>query len=54
MTDNGVGICDELERKDADTLGMWLVEVLAKQLMGTLSVEINGGTVFTVVFPKKR
>jgi two-component sensor histidine kinase len=53
VADDGVGICQELERKDADTLGMWLVEVLAEQLGGRLAVKTEEGTAFTVSFPTK-
>ncbi len=51
VSDNGVGLPEELDVYATNSLGMELVNVLTKQLDGTMTVERAGGTTFTVAFP---
>ncbi len=47
VSDNGVGIPDELEIEDLDSLGFQLVTSLVDQLDGELELKRNNGTEFT-------
>ncbi len=49
--DNGSGLNREIDVEKADSLGLQLVNALIRQLNGKLSVDRNGGTRFTIVFP---
>ncbi len=51
--DNGVGLPESIDFNATKTLGLSLVPVLARQLMGSVEVERAGGTKITVRFPKK-
>jgi PAS domain S-box-containing protein len=48
--DNGVGLPPEVTLNTTQTLGLRLVGLLAQQLEGTLELDRNGGTSFTIVF----
>jgi len=51
VADNGVGIPDELDWKNSSTLGLKLVRTLVEnQLDGSLDMESNNGTKFTIKF----
>ena len=50
VEDNGVGVPDDIELKDAKTLGLRLVSMLTEQLNGTIDLHRNKGTQFTIVF----
>lgn len=51
VQDNGVGIPADILDNQPDTLGLQLVETLTNQLHGTLMVEVESGTIFTILFP---
>ncbi len=50
IKDNGVGLPEGFDYKETTTLGFQLVDVLAKQLMGTLQLISDGGTEALVTF----
>jgi two-component sensor histidine kinase len=51
VQDTGVGFPEGLDFRDTDSLGLQLVCALTKQLQGTIELERNGGTTFTLTFP---
>ncbi len=50
ISDNGVGIPENLDIEDPDTLGLQLVTSLVDQLDGKLELKRNNGTEFTMKF----
>ena len=50
ISDNGVGIPENLDIEDLDTLGVQLVTSLVDQLDGELELKRNNGTEFTMKF----
>jgi len=50
VSDNGVGIPEDVDINSTPTLGMQLVTVLVQQLGGTLEVGGETGTIFTITF----
>ena len=51
VSDNGVGIPEAFDLQKADSLGLKLVKMLAEnQLDGSLDMESNNGTKFTIKF----
>ncbi len=50
VADNGVGIPEELDFRNSDSLGLQLVCLLSKQLGGNIELDRRGGTRFTVEF----
>jgi two-component sensor histidine kinase len=50
VSDNGVGIPENLDIEDLDSLGLQLVTSLVGQLDGKLELKRNNGTEFTVRF----
>ena len=54
VSDNGVGIPEDIAIEDAESLGLQLITILAKdQLEGDIELERKGGTKFTISFPLK-
>ena len=53
VKDNGIGISEEIDLKDPQTLGLMLVNIFIKQLNGTLELEKVKGTSFKITFKKK-
>ncbi len=51
VSDNGIGIPEEMKTGSADSLGLRLVENLVSQLEGKIDVRREDGTVFRIVFP---
>ena len=51
ITDNGVGVPDDFNLEASKGMGLQLVNLLARQLEGTVAVESNSGTKFKLVFP---
>lgn len=54
VRDNGVGFPDTVDFQHAQSLGLELVNLLVGQLNGTISLEVDGGTTFTVTIPVNR
>ena len=52
--DNGVGLPANLAPESAQTMGLQLVNLLVEQLNGSLEIQRDGGTRFTVRFPRKQ
>ncbi|WP_414566598.1 MULTISPECIES: PAS domain S-box protein [unclassified Anabaena] len=53
ISDNGIGLPENLDFSNTDTLGLSLVHDLAiEQLEGSITVKRNHGTVFTIQFPQ--
>jgi two-component sensor histidine kinase len=50
VSDDGIGIPENLDIKDLDSLGLQLVTSLVEQLDGELEVKRDNGTEFTIRF----
>jgi PAS domain S-box-containing protein len=50
VSDNGVGLEDDLDLKNTESFGLQLVDMLTEQLQGTISIDRNGGTTFALRF----
>jgi PAS domain S-box-containing protein len=50
VSDNGIGIPENFEIEDLDSLGLQLVTTLVEQLDGDLELKRNNGTEFTIKF----
>lgn len=53
VVDNGVGLPPEAEMAGGASLGLQLVQLFVEQLHGSLTIEREGGTRFSVHFPKR-
>lgn len=51
-SDDGVGIPDDIDLDNLNSLGLELVQLLAAQLNGTMTYYVNNGTIFKVKFTK--
>jgi PAS domain S-box-containing protein len=51
VADNGIGMPDGFVIESAHSLGLRVVQILVKQLEGTLSFASSGGTTFEMTFP---
>src|SRR5208337_226293 len=54
IKDNGIGLPEGFDYKEANTLGLQLVNVLTGQLDGTLQIKFDKGTEAVVTFKAKR
>ncbi len=52
VADDGVGLPADVDPDRSETLGFVLIRTLADQLNGTFAAERNGGTLFTLRFPR--
>jgi len=52
VSDNGVGMLDDLDFRNTKSLGLQLVNTLVEQLEGTIDLDRNGGTAFKIKFAK--
>jgi PAS domain S-box-containing protein len=50
VSDNGVGISDDIDTEKADTFGMQLIKYLTKQLKGTIELDRSHGTKYKLQF----
>ncbi len=53
ISDNGVGIPQDVKVHEPETLGLSIVNMIAQQINGTMKVDRENGTSFTLVIPKK-
>jgi two-component sensor histidine kinase len=53
VADNGLGMSEDIRLEGAKTLGLNLVNVLAKQLNGAIALDRSSGTRWTITFPTK-
>ena len=44
---------DDIDFRETDTLGLELVCIFTEQLEGSVDLETNGGTTFTVMFTEQ-
>ncbi|HEY9696107.1 MAG TPA: PAS domain S-box protein [Trichocoleus sp.] len=51
IKDNGVGIPDQIDYRDTESLGLQIVCILTQKLKGTISLDRTHGTEFNVVVP---
>ena len=54
IADNGVGISDEIDISQTETLGLQLVSTLVEQIEGNIKIETKKGTRFTITFEGKQ
>jgi PAS domain S-box-containing protein len=54
VSDNGVGLPPDLDFRNTQSLGLQLVNLLTEQLQGTIALDRNGGTSFTIAFAEQR
>lgn len=54
VSDDGIGIGNDLDLKKLDTMGLTLVRTLVNQLQGDLEVKGENGTTFTITFQKRK
>lgn len=53
VSDNGIGIPEEIDIKITDSLGLYLVKILAEdQLKGEITLDRSKGTTLTITFPQ--
>jgi len=50
VSDNGIGIPEEIDIQNAETLGLQLVNILIEQIDGCYNVKSDNGTEFTILF----
>ena len=50
VSDNGIGIPDEIDPENTETFGMQLIKYLTKQLKGTIELDKNNGTKYRLKF----
>jgi two-component sensor histidine kinase len=51
VSDNGIGIPENISLEDSDTLGVQLVTILVDQLDGEIKLNRDSGTEFTIEIP---
>jgi two-component sensor histidine kinase len=51
VEDNGVGLPEAVDLSQVTSLGLQLVQVLTRQLKGSIAVDRNKGTRFELRFP---
>ncbi|MBW2649129.1 MAG: transporter substrate-binding domain-containing protein [Deltaproteobacteria bacterium] len=54
VSDDGIGIPEEMDTQNTDTLGMELVDILTQQLDGTIKIDRTNGTTFKITFEKRK
>jgi len=53
MSDNGIGMSENFDWRNAKSMGLRLVNILTKQLDGHLDVDTGSGTSFKISFPNR-
>lgn len=53
VIDNGVGVPEDLDTRQRKSLGLEIVEILARQLRGTWELKREAGTTFRLSFPER-
>ena len=54
VKDNGVGLPDGIDLKNAQSMGLKIVAALTRQLAGKLEVNREEGTTFRIAFPASK
>ncbi len=52
VSDNGIGLPEDVDPTDKKTLGLSLIYLLADQIQGTISIDREGGTKYSILFSK--
>lgn len=52
VSDNGIGIPEDIDTQDISSFGLYMVDLLCKQLTGQMEIHRDGGTSFQIRFPK--
>lgn len=52
VSDNGVGLPEDIDSQSISSFGLYLVDLLCHQLSGELEIHRSGGTTFRITFPK--
>jgi PAS domain S-box-containing protein len=50
VSDNGIGLPEDFNFTNTDSLGLLMINNLVKQLDGTIELDKNGGTTFKIIF----
>lgn len=53
VADNGIGLPDDFDIENAESLGLQLVTTLVTQVSGELEIDTNNGTQFNIVFKEQ-
>jgi two-component sensor histidine kinase len=53
VIDDGVGVPEDLATRKGKSLGLQIVEILARQLRGTWELKREAGTTFRLSFPER-
>ncbi len=54
IADNGIGLPKPFDSHEADSLGFRIIRELTRQLKGTVSCEVNNGTIYVFRIPQNR
>jgi two-component sensor histidine kinase len=54
VRDNGIGLPEDLDFRDTESLGLQLVTALVEQLEGTIELDRSEGAAFGIVFEKPK
>jgi two-component sensor histidine kinase len=52
VSDNGIGFPEDLDFRNTESLGLQLVNNLVEQIDGQITIDINQGTEFKIIFKK--
>jgi len=53
VSDNGIGLPEEIDIHKSKTLGLQLISLLTQQIKGSIHLKRNNGTTFAITFPYK-
>jgi two-component sensor histidine kinase len=53
VIDDGVGVPEDLDARKRNSVGLQIVEILARQLRGTWELKREAGTIFRLSFPER-
>jgi two-component sensor histidine kinase len=53
VTDDGVGLPEDLASRKSKSLGLQIVEILVRQFRGTWELKRHAGTTFHLTFPER-
>jgi two-component sensor histidine kinase len=54
VIDDGIGVPDDLAARKSKSLGLQIVEILARQFRGSWELKREAGTVFRLSFPERK
>ena len=53
ISDNGIGVSNDLNIEESETLGLQIVSALVSQIDGEIEIDNSNGTKFTIIFKDK-